>query len=71
MITGTTSIESINFYQIEPDSQFFTKIDQIIEYLKYPYEKENLIMALENTKKMGYKIKLKKSVIKAKKWKNA
>lgn len=63
MVTGSTSID---FYQVEPDSQFFTNIDQIIEYLKYPYDKKTLIMALENTKKMGYKLKLKKSLIKAK-----
>lgn len=67
MITGTTSLESMNFYQVEPDSQFFSDIDQIIEYLKYPYDKESLILALEYTKKMGYKIKLKKSNKKAKK----
>ena len=67
MVTGSSSID---FYQVESDSQFFTNINQIIEYLKYPYDKETLIMALENTKKMGYNLKLKKSIKKANKWKN-
>ncbi len=60
-------MEGIHFYQVVPDSQFFSDIDQIIEFVKglpivesddgMGLSKDYLLTALENTKKRGLKLK--------------
>lgn len=53
-----TTVETVNFMHIEPDSHYFTDINQILECLKYPsaFDRSHLITGLENTLNRGYNI---------------
>jgi predicted Zn-ribbon and HTH transcriptional regulator len=53
-ISGITN--NNNYYNVEPNSQHFDDIDQIIEFIKITNNIDELRIILENTKKFGYQL---------------
>jgi len=60
--------QSSRYCRIEPNSQFFTDLDQILNYLKVKSKDDYLKIGIQNTIDKGYKLKL--PILKRKnKWK--
>lgn len=47
---------SNNFVHTEPNSHFYTELEHIKNSLKLGVERDHILIGLENTIKMGYKI---------------
>jgi len=48
--------ESVNYMYIEPNSHFYTELEQIKHSLELGLPRERVIIGLENSIKMGYQI---------------
>ena len=47
---------NVNYSRVVEDSQFFTELEQILNYLKIKKIDKYLEIGIENTIKMGYKL---------------
>jgi len=47
---------NVNYSHVVEDSQFFTELEQILNYLKIKKNDKYLEIGIENTIKMGYKL---------------
>ena len=47
---------NVNYSRVVEDSQFFTELEQILNYLKIKKNDKYLEIGIENTIKMGYKL---------------
>jgi len=50
-----------NFVHVQPDSQYYTDLQQILTSLRYDMDRQHMIVGIENTIKMGYKLTLPKT----------
>jgi hypothetical protein len=56
-IDGTSN----NFVSVEPDSQFYGDLHQILTSLQYNMDRQYMIIGIQNTIKRGYKLTLSKT----------
>jgi len=61
LIKKAKTVPSTNFVHVEPNSQHYTDLQQILTSLQYDMDRQHMIVGIENTIKIGYKLTLPKT----------